>query len=317
MSYRNWALTLNNYEDGDIAHFLNTYKHAVCLSMGEEVGEEGTPHLQAAISLKSESCFGAIKKKLGPRWHISCMASRSTPQQLHSYCMKGESEKWDPKNPKSVMWCHEKPGHNWKGEFLGKFPTGQGKDPGFADLCESIRNGKITTSEIMRRDPVCFHKYGRTLQACEEDYLQSQFRTWMTKGIWLTGRGGCGKSHAAFLNFNPEDSYVWKDDNGWQDGYKGQSTIILNDFRGSTMKFSQLMELVDKYPHEIRRRGKCPMPNLARTVIITSVTKPKEAYKNCLAELNNWEQFERRFEVMSSSNLAEDMILMSSLRLRK
>jgi len=314
MSGRHWSVTLNNYDAADKKKIFEKYPKATCVTVGYEKGEEETPHLQAAFSVKNVTEFAAIKKKLGDRWHIE--KARGTPQELHSYCMKGESEKWNKSDPESIMWQHTEPGENWEGEFAGAFPVGQGKDEAFRELCEDIREGRVTIEDIKRSDPMMFHMYGRTLQEMEATFMQSQFRNWMTEGLWLTGEGGCGKSHAAFLGFDPQQSYVWKDDNGWQDGYRGQPIIIMNDFRGHTMKFSELMELVDKYPHEIRRRGKCPTPNLARLVIITSVLPPKVAYRHCLKELANWKQFERRFEVMCSCNLAEDMILRDTTRMR-
>lgn len=311
---RHWSVTLNNYEEEDQETLFKKYPNATCITVGFEKGEEGTPHLQAAFSVKNITEFATVKKKLGDRWHIE--RAKGTPQELHSYCMKGESQKWNKKDPDSIMWQHTCPGENWAGKFTGTFPAGQGNDERFTELCKDVREGRVTIEDIKKTDPMMFHQYGRTLLEMEATFMQSQFRSWMTEGLWLTGEGGCGKSHAAFLGFDPKQSYVWKDDNGWQDGYKGQPIIIMNDFRGSTMKFNELMELVDKYPHEIRRRGKCPTPNLARLVIITSVLKPKEAYKYCLKELTNWKQFERRFEIMCSCNLAEDMVLRDTMRLR-
>lgn len=315
---RHWALTLNNYTDAEYKQIIDVYsKVAKCLTIGEEIGEEGTPHLQVALSMKSITRFDAITKKLGPkcRWHVEPMAPHSWPVKLHSYCMKGESPKWSGCK-KDTIWRHEIPGKNWKGKFFGIFPVGQGKDEQFKEICDDIRTGQITSQEIRKDDPKLHWQYGRTFDQLEDDFLQTKFRTWMTKGIWYTGCSGTGKSHTAFQDYHPDKCYVWKDDNGWQDGYKGQEIIIMNDFRGSTMKLNELFQMVDKWPHHIRRRGKAPMPNLAKTVIITCVLEPKVCYKNALSELENWEQFERRFKIVKLPSVA-DQILMDSLNLRR
>ena len=71
-------------------------------------------------------------------------------------------------------------------------------------------------------------------------------------------------------------------DGGWWDGYTGQETVIINEFRGG-IAYSELLDLLDKYPKTVRRRCREPVPFLAKRVIITSVLQPKEVYCN-LAE---------------------------------
>ena len=63
---------------------------------------------------------------------------------------------------------------------------------------------------------------------------------------------------------------MWKDDNDWQDGYTGQETVIINDFRGG-IKYAVLLQLIDKWPAFVSRRGREPAPFLAKHVIITIV----------------------------------------------
>ena len=46
------------------------------------------------------------------------------------------------------------------------------------------------------------------------------------------------------------------------------------------MKFSFLLKMLDKYPFTVRRRGKAPMPFLARKVTITTCMTPDQLYTN-------------------------------------
>ena len=116
----------------------------------------------------------------------------------------------------------------------------------------------------------------------------------MTKGIWICGASGSGKSHEAFSDYNPDTHYIKNLQEDWWDGYKGQETVIINEFRGE-IRFSELLDLVDKWPKTVKWRCRESVPFLAKRVIITSIKRPEDVYVNQVNE--PWKQFERRFVV--------------------
>ena len=128
--------------------------------------------------------------------------------------------------------------------------------------------------------------------------LRKRFRTEMTQGIWYHGPTAVGKSHKAFEGFDPQTHYVWKlnEKSGWQDGYAGQETVIINDFRGE-IPYNEMLQLVDKWPHSVPRRGREPAPFLAKTVIVTSSLSPAQVYHR-RAEEDSLNQLLRRFDVI-------------------
>ena len=137
----------------------------------------------------------------------------------------------------------------------------------------------MTVDEITRLDPLVFHQYGRTLQKLEDIALRSKYRTWMTTCEWIYGPTSTGKSERAFEFYHPSTHYVWKTNDKWQDGYTGQDTVIINDFRPE-IKYNELLQMIDKYPHFVPRRGREPAPFLAKHIIITSSLAPQVLYHN-------------------------------------
>jgi hypothetical protein len=162
---------------------------------------------------------------------------------------------------------------------------------------DSILAGEITVDEITVENPNLYHQYGRTLNKLEDIALRKRFRTEMTKAEWIYGKTGTGKSHYAFNNYSPETHYLYPNDGGWWDGYTGQEIVIINEFRGGIM-YSELLELLDKWPKTVRRRGREPVPFLAKLVIITSSLHPTDVYQGVLEKDDSIDQLLRRLKIM-------------------
>lgn len=164
------------------------------------------------------------------------------------------------------------------------------------DVKSKILEQKLSVDEIICENPTLYHQYGRTLNKLEDIALRRKYRTWMTRGKWIYGPTGVGKSHLAFKDFTPESHYVYPNDGGWWDGYTGQEIVIINEFRGGIM-YAELLDLLDKWPKTVKRRGREPVPFLAKELIITSSMSPQDCYNN-LAYMDKLEQLERRIELI-------------------
>lgn len=171
----------------------------------------------------------------------------------------------------------------------------QGSRGDLKDVVDRIARGQDTADRICMDDPIFYHQYGRTLTKAEDVALRQKYRTWMTKGIWYWGVTGVGKSHTAFKDFNPNTHYVKPLQDEWWDGYTGQETVILNDFRGQ-LTYSEMLQLVDKWPHSVKRRNREPAPFLAKTVIVTSALNIGGVYNGIATQDDNIAQLERRFD---------------------
>lgn len=195
-----------------------------------------------------------------------------------------------------------------EGEYkkFGELPK-QGTRTDLEGLIQNIVDFEITTDDVCIDNPMMYHLYGRTLDKAEDLALRKKFRTEMTKCVWYTGKTGVGKSHKAFENYTPDTHYLWTDDKGWWDGYKQQETVIINDFRGQ-IKYSELLELIDKWPKKVRRRNREPMPFTSKMIIITSIGKPEQVYHK-IAQWDSLQQLYKRIELVelnSPSDASEE-----------
>lgn len=173
----------------------------------------------------------------------------------------------------------------------GKRPA-QGERVDLNDIKESIVSGKRSVDEITMDDPYLFHKYGRTMQKIEDIHCRKRRRTVMTKGMWFIGSTGKGKSHASF-NIAGENYFLYKNDHTWWDGYCGQEIVVVNEFRGS-IPYTDLMELCDKWPFKVTRRGREPMPFTSKLIIVNSKIHPRDMYPDYWDEI----EFCRRYDIV-------------------
>ncbi len=179
---------------------------------------------------------------------------------------------------------------------LGDEPK-QGTRADLKDVVARIQSGEQTVEDLCLEDPAYYHQYGRTLSKAEDIINRKKCRQWMTKGIWYCGPTGVGKSHKAFEGYTPETHYVKPVLDEWWDGYTGQETVILNDFRGQ-IPFAEILNLVDKWPHYVKRRCREPTPFLAKTLIVTSSMHPANVYNNVTQDGDSLDQLRRRFEII-------------------
>lgn len=89
---RRWTWTLNNYTSEEISHLqdLNDTHGIRYLLYGEEVGQEGTPHLQGYVEFCSTKRLSGVKSCLGDRIHAE--VSRGTGTENYKYCTKTREE---------------------------------------------------------------------------------------------------------------------------------------------------------------------------------------------------------------------------------
>lgn len=252
------------------------YEYEIC-------PKTGTPHWQSFVYWKRKKRFNACRKAI----KLAHAGFLETYKPINVRFCKGTFEQ-------NVKYCSK------DGKY---FEFGEKPSPGartdLRNLRDEMINGK-SLDDIAMENPYYYHTYGRTLSKIEDLILRKRYRSEMTKGVWIYGPTGIGKSHAALSNYNPETHYIVPNDNGWWDAYKQQDIVVINDFRGE-IKYNELLQLVDKWPFMVKRRNREPMPFTSKLVIITSSLHPKQIYHNRNDE-DKLEQLLRRFDIQNLGN---------------
>lgn len=157
---RNWCFTLNNYDENDILSLQEFYNSQSdngpasirYLVFQQEVGEEGTPHLQGYISFKGQKSLSWLKKMVSDRAHFGM--AKGTTEQNRAYCTKDDTRK-EGSTPIE----------------MGVPPAGVGKRTDLSALRDFIANDPLVSRKrLLEEFPDQVGKYPRFVRECREVY---------------------------------------------------------------------------------------------------------------------------------------------------
>lgn len=245
MQSRNWIFTLNNPEDGDLERILNLEQWRYIV-IGREVGEQGTPHLQGYGVFRSNQRQNAVRSLL-PRAHVEIR--RGTHQQAKDYAIKdGDFEE------------------------RGDEPR-QGRRNDLQAVKTALESGE-PLRYIAEHHFSNFVRYARGISAYKS--MLSIPRDFKTEVRVYWGVPGTGKTRLSFEQAS--NPWFWGGDN-WFDGYDEHEHAIMDDFRGSCMKPSMLLKIMDRYPMRVPVKGGF-VNWRPRILWITSNVNPRDWYPN-------------------------------------
>jgi len=225
MANRTWKFVLNNYTDKDVEQFKNLDTKVTVF--GQEVGAQGTPHLQGHITFKRTYRLSALKK-LNERAH------------------------WE------VARCDDF-NYETKGDnVFVKDNRRQGHRSDLDSVVGMIKEGK-SIREIAGSQTGCFIKYHRgierahellvtevdkaeyTLAECAEHLETEPFEN--IHSNVLVGPAGCGKTQFALAHFeNPLMVRHMDDLKKFTDEYDG---IVFDDMDFKHLPRTSQIHLVD------------------------------------------------------------------------
>lgn len=247
---RDYAFTINNPVESDYSALDLLKDKAQYIIVGDEVGENGTPHLQCYAYFSNQKAFGSMKK-LFPRAHIE--VAKGSAEQNRVYCSK----------QKVLFECGEIPQQGKRNDIeevreILKDNTIKGKMRAVTDKATSLQS--IRMAEIWLK----YHEKGRE---------------WRTEIRWFWGSSGAGKTYQAkqWLKENDGDFYKCMKSNKWWEGYDGQECVLIDEFRKNWCLFAELLDLLDENEYRVECKGGSRQLQ-ANKIAITSCYHPEDVY---------------------------------------
>lgn len=270
---RRWMATINNYT----TDYINPPDWIKAFTAGgvwgREVGEQGTPHIQAFLWTKRRYTLGGIRRLFPPGFSMHLEMARGNAKQCIDYCAKdGNYTSWGtlPKDG-SVIAENRSRSEEWEQTF-------QYATEGLHSLISAEKRIKHYT----------------TLKLIEADHRKRPRDLEGPAGVWIYGESGYGKSHYARTEFDG-DFYV-KDYSKWWGGYHGEPNVILDDLAPEHSYLSSQLKLWgDKYPFSGEVKGGHTGPIRPLRFIVTSQYPIEEIF---MQDSKTVDAIRRRFRVI-------------------
>jgi len=265
-----WCFTINNprsnYKD------LNGIKNWEYMVVGNEVGENGTKHLQGFLAYKTRTKFSTIKNQI-PMAHIEKMLG--TPQQASDYCKKeGNFEEY------GVI-----------PDYQGGSTGGQKKAENYRKVIKQCEENDL---EAVKGDnPALYFLHYSTVKRIAMDAPQANIKPLdKLENEWIWGATGLGKSFTARQE-NP-GAYIKTHNKQWNQ-YNGEDNVIIDDLSLTSSNWigEHLKQWADHYlfPADVKYCQKTIRP---KKIIVTSNYSIEEMFGHDVALC---EAISRRFKV--------------------
>lgn len=238
-----WCFTINNYTDDDIKKLSDVDLQipsgrkgtasikVTYMIFAKEVGEQGTPHLQGYVELKTRTTLARMKK-LHETAHWEC--SKGSVQDNRDYITKQK----DKEGYELFEWGNV---------------SIQGKWSGVSEVFQAVDEGKFNREarlEMIRTQPKLYQQYRNVIN--EYETLAAPRRKWKTIVTILFGPGGTGKTKYAmdrgasmcFFSDKYFDSTDFKNEN-----------ILIDDVEDNLISRQNMFHILDRYEHKVNIKG--------------------------------------------------------------
>lgn len=277
---KHWVFTLNN-PDGLLDPTL--WPDCTYAVYQLEVGENGTEHFQGYVEFAKRIRMTALKKLSGLEGaHLD--KRQGTPKQASEYAQKEDTRVEGP-------WV------------FGEISTGPGSRNDLLALQTDLDAGHDLAT-IGDNHFGSFLRYNRGIVTYRN--LHQRPRDPTTHGDmevhWIYGPSGTGKTYAAAQLVAPY-TVCWAAQpkaNGlrWTH-YNYEQAVVLDDYHGSAMSWTDLMRFLNPYPLQLPTDGGAVEFN-SKVIVFTSIEHPALIYQKHLNKIGRtWVELERRITTLT------------------
>jgi hypothetical protein len=238
-----------------------------------EIGENGTPHYHIYIERENRMRFDQVKKWY-PTAHIDYPLG--TAQENRDYVFKiGKHEGTEKATTND-------PNSHW--EIGTMIVSDQGKRNDITKAIQMIEDG-YSNLDIIRAIPSMF-THPQYLNSYRQNYLiktVGQNERENLSVMYIYGPTGVGKTTWVYKTYGYENVYrINSDDKNAFDNYQEEPVLLIDEFN-SSIKFQELLQILDKFPHQVGARYTNKWL-CATTIIILSNKSIMEMYPNVQKE---------------------------------
>lgn len=302
---RKWLLTINNPTEHGITHELLTstlksQKSLLYYSMGDEIGQEQTPHIHIFVAYRSGMRFSSLKRKF-PTAHIDYC--NGTALENKEYVFKSGEKYHKDENGSyeytdSTGKVHKGVHYDDTNEEYGELPEDRpGKRRDLDELYDLIKSG-ASTYEILETNPQYIDRIDK-IEKVRQTLLEEKYKnTWRTLDVtYIWGVTGTGKTRSVMDRYGYENVYRVTDYDHPFDSYHGQDVIVFEEFR-SSLKIDDMLKYLDGYPLEFPARYMNKQACFTKVYLISNINL-KAQYPNVQKqETRTWEAFIRRIHTV-------------------
>jgi len=266
---RYWCFTHNNPSptyDPSTLHWQYDY-----LVVGREVGQQGTPHIQGYIVLKSRKRLHQLRT-VDPRSHFE--AARGSPEHNRAYCTKdGNFQEYGTFPNSRASRGRESSKERWE------------------EIHSLAKAGDTAT--FLREYPFESFMYMPKFVALVATYRVHPSTITVLDNKWYYGPSGSGKSSAARRNY--PGCYIKPTTTKWWPNYGGEDTVLLDDVDQADEHVLKYLKVwTDHYSFQAEVKGGHTGLIRPERFIVTSQYLPEHITVN--AELRA--AIQRRFTVV-------------------